>query len=220
MEINDIQEYFPFWNKLNDSQRLRLYKASDFQRTKKKTLIHGNGSCLGLILIKSGQIRVFSYSEEGREYTLYRLFERDICLFSASCMLPDLQMDLMIETEKDSEYWVICPDAYKSLMDESAAIANYTNQLMASRFTSVMWLFNEIMFKSMDKRLASFLSEEVKIEGSHKLKITHEQIANHLGTAREVITRTLQYLQGEGMVALSRGTIEITDLARLEEQAE
>ena len=220
MEINDIQEYFPFWDKLDNGQRIRLYRAADFRRTKKKTLLHGNDSCLGIVLVKSGQLRIFSYSEEGREFTLYRLFERDICLFSASCIMHDLQMDLMIETEKDSEYWVINADVYRSLMDESAPIANYTNSLMASRFTSVMWLLNEIMFKSMDKRLSSFLVEETRIEDSQRLKITHEQIANHLGTAREVVTRTLQYLQGEGLVSLSRGTIDITDIAGLEELAE
>ena len=220
MEINDIQEYFPFWDKLDNNQKLRLYRAADFRKTKKKTLLHGNDSCLGLVLVKSGQLRIFSYSEEGREFTLYRLFERDICLFSASCMMHDLQMDLMIETEKDSEYWVINSDVYKSLMDESAPIANYTNSLMASRFSTVMWLLNEIMFKSMDRRLASFLSEETRIEGSMNIKTTHEQIANHLGTAREVVTRTLQYLQGEGVVALSRGNIEVIDIDKLEALAE
>ena len=220
MEINDIQEYFPFWDKLDNNQKLRLYRAADFRKTKKKTLLHGNDSCLGLVLVKSGQLRIFSYSEEGREFTLYRLFERDICLFSASCMMHDLQMDLMIETEKDSEYWVINSDVYKSLMDESAPIANYTNSLMASRFSTVMWLLNEIMFKSMDRRLASFLSEETRIEGGMNIKTTHEQIANHLGTAREVVTRTLQYLQGEGVVALSRGNIEVIDIDKLEALAE
>ncbi len=88
---------------------------------------------------------------------------------------------------------------------------------MASRFSEVMWLIEQIMWKSFDRRLAAFLLEESALEDSRVLKITHEKIANHMGTAREVITRMLRYFQNEGMVQLSRGTIEITDSGRLEE---
>ena len=102
-------------------------------------------------------------------------------------------------------------------MEESAPAANYTNQIMASRFSEVMWLIEQIMWKSFDRRLAAFLLEESALEDSRVLKITHEKIANHMGTAREVVTRMLRYFQNEGMVQLSRGTIEITDSGRLEE---
>jgi len=89
--------------------------------------------------------------------------------------------------------------------------------LMATRFSDVMWLMEQIMWKSLDKRVAAFLLEETSIEGTDKLKITHEAIANHLGSHREVITRMLRYFQNEGMVKLSRGMIEITDAEKLEE---
>ena len=102
-------------------------------------------------------------------------------------------------------------------MDNSLAVSNYTNELMATRFSEVMWLIEQIMWKSFDKRLASFLIEESNLEGSLSLKITHEKIANHLGTAREVVTRMLKYFQSEGMVSLTRGSIEITDIRKLEE---
>jgi len=105
---------------------------------------------------------------------------------------------------------------YKKLMDESAAVANYTNEIMATRFTDVMWLMEQIMWKSLDKRVAAFLLEETSIEGTNQLKITHEAIANHLGTHREVITRMLRYFQSEGMVKLMRGVVEITDEEKLE----
>lgn len=84
-------------------------------------------------------------------------------------------------------------------------------------FAAVMWLIEQIMWKSFDRRLAAFLLEESALEDSRVLKITHEKIANHMGTAREVVTRMLRYFQNEGMVQLSRGTIEITDSGRLEE---
>lgn len=101
-------------------------------------------------------------------------------------------------------------------MAESAPVANYTNELMATRFSEVMWLIEQIMWKSLDRRVATFLLEESSIEGTCELKITHEAIANHLGSHREVITRMLHYFQSEGMVRLERGTVNILDKARLE----
>ena len=130
--------------------------------------------------------------------------------------MQNIQFDIFIEAEQDTDLWVIPSGIYKKLMEESAVLANYTNQIMASRFSEVMWLVEQIMWKSMDRRLASFLLEESSIEGSPVLKITHERIASHLGTAREVVTRMLRYFQGEGYVRLSRGTIEITDTGALQ----
>lgn len=102
-------------------------------------------------------------------------------------------------------------------MVESASVANYTNELMATRFSDVMWLIEQIMWKSLDKRVAAFLLEEASIEGTNTLKITHEYIANHLGSHREVITPMLRYFQNEGIVKLSRGVVEITGTEKLEE---
>ena len=116
--------------------------------------------------------------------------------------------------------WVLPSCLFKDLMEESAVVANYANQLISSRFSEVMWLMEQIMWKSFDKRLASFLLEESVLENSPSLKITHEKIANHMGTAREVVTRMLRYFQSEGMVKLTRGSVEITDQAALERLSE
>ena len=124
-------------------------------------------------------------------------------------------IEVTIEAEKDTEIWVISPEVYQGLMEVSAPVANYTNELMASRFSEVMWLMEQVMWKSLDKRVAAFLLEEASIEGSSVLKITHEAIANHLGTHREVITRMLRYFQSEGMVRLSRGMVQLLDEEKL-----
>lgn len=102
-----------------------------------------------------------------------------------------------------------------AVQETSAAAANYTNEIMADRFSEVIWLMEQIMWKSMDKRIALFLLEETSIEDTNKLKITHENIANHLGTHREVVTRMLHYFQKEGILRLSRGIIEVTDVQKL-----
>ena len=184
---------------------------------KKGTVIYsGSLDCTGLFLVKSGQLRAYILSDQGREITLYRLFDRDMCLFSASCMIHSMQFEMTIEAEKDTELWMIPAETYKSIMEESAPLANYTNELMASRFSEVMWLIEQILWKSLDKRVAEFLLEEAAIEDTSRLKITHEAIANHLGSHREVITRMLRYFQNEGMVKLSRGMITILDENKLE----
>ena len=176
----------------------------------KGTLLHnGSADCVGLFVVLDGVLRVFAQSEGGKEITLYRLLERDICLFSASCIMSSLQFDVFISAEKDTELWIIPPDFYKGLMERSAVVANYTSQIMASRFTDVMWLMDQVMWKSFDKRLADFLLEESVLEETDTLKITHEKIASHMGTAREVVTRMLKYFQTEGLVRLSRGAVEI-----------
>ena len=212
----DIASYFPIWNKLTLQQQ-QLVQASLIRRqVTKGTVVHdGSADCSGLMLIRSGQLRVYMLSDEGREVTLYRLFDMDICLFSASCVMQSVQFDVMIEAEKDSELWVIPPHIFQRLKNESAVMANYTNDLMASRFSEVMWLMEQIMWKSFDKRLAAFLLEEAVLDESNQLKITHETIGNHLGNPREVVTRMLRYFQSEGMVNLSRGTVEITDEKKL-----
>ena len=217
----DFQKYFPIWNKLTPVQQDRIQGTLIDRNIKKGTVLH-NGSidCTGLFLVRSGQLRAYILSEEGREITIYRLFDRDMCLFSASCMMRSIQFEITIEAEKDSSVWVIPADVYKRIMEESAAVANYTNEIMASRFSDVMWLLEQIMWKSLDKRVAAFLLEEISIEDSETLKITHESIANHLGSHREVITRMLRYFQNEGMVRLSRGTIEVINTQKLEELCE
>ena len=214
----EFQSCFPIWDRLDTEQQARILGSLVSHRVKKGTVIHnGSMDCTGLLLIKSGQLRVYILSDEGREITLYRLFELDMCLFSASCMLRSIQFDVTIAAEKDTEFWVVPTEVYKSILEESAAAANYTNELMASRFSDVMWLMEQIMWKSLDRRVAAFLLEEASIEGTDQLKITHETIASHLGSHREVITRMLRYFQNEGMVRLSRGAVEIADADKLEE---
>ena len=152
-----FENYFPVWNDLNTAQKNLISDSLTARQVKKGTILHnGNLDCTGLLLIKSGQLRTYILSDEGREITLYRLFDMDMCLLSASCIMRSIQFEVIIEAEKDTDLWVIPAEIYKSIMQESAAAANYTNELMASRFSDVMWLIEQIMWKSLDKRVALF----------------------------------------------------------------
>lgn len=216
-----IENVFPIWNKLTENEKQMLKDSAVKRRVEKGKILHkSSGECLGLVIVEEGQLRAFVLSEGGKEITLFRLLELDFCLFTASCVFSGIQFDVSIEVEKDTEFWLIPPNVYRDLMEKSTAVANYTNELMASRFSEVMWLIEQVMFKSFDKRLAAFLLEESNIENSDRLEITHERIANHLGSAREVVTRMLKYFQNEGAVKLSRGAVEITDRKKLSEIAD
>ncbi len=211
-----FEEHFAVWDKLTPSQQARMAAGTVLHRVKKGETVHnGSEACTGVILVKTGQLRACYVSEEGREITLYRLFDLDLCVLSAPCMMRSIQFDIVVRAEKDSEVWIVAPYVYKQIMEESAVVSNYTNELMATRFSEVMWLMEQIMWKSLDKRVAAFLLEESSIENSNLLKLTHEVIANHLGTQREVITRMLRYFQDEGMVRLTRGAVELLDTGRL-----
>ena len=217
----EFANYLPFWEKLTTEQQERICEVIEFRKEKTGKRIHDSSAeCLGLVAVRSGQLRAYILSEDGREITLSRMFEYDVSLLSASCVMPDIQMNVMIEVEKDSEFWSIPACLFKNLMEESLAVSGYARSLISSNFSELMWLMEQIMWKSFDKRLAEFLLEETQLEGGTVLKITHEKIANHLGTAREVVTRMLRYFQNEGMVVLTRGTIEITDEEKLEQISE
>ena len=212
-----ISNYFPVFSKLTPHQQQMVLDFTATRTVPAGTVVHnGAMECTGFLLVRSGQLRAYTLSEEGREVTIYRLFDHDCCLFSASCIMSSLQFEVIIEAEKDSEVFIIPPSVYQKLMNESLPVSKYTNDLMATRFSDIMWLMEQIMWKSFDKRLAAFLLEEAQLDGTNSLKVTHEKIANHMGTAREVVTRMLRYFQSEGLVQLSRGTITITDSEGLE----
>ena len=212
----EFSEYLPIWDKLTPEQQQRIASVIEYRKVTKGTHIHDSSAeCLGLVLVKSGQLRAYILSEDGREITISRLFEYDVSLLSASCVMPDMQFNVMIEAEKDTAFWSIPACLFKNLVDESLAVSNYSRNLLSSNFSELMWLMEQIMWKSFDKRLAAFLLEESRLEESPVLKITHEKIASHLGTAREVVTRMLRYFQSEGMVKLTRGTVDITDEKKL-----
>ena len=211
-----LAELLPVWDALTDDQRALLEQQAEYRRVPKGTLLQGNGhGCIGLLLISEGQIREYILSDAGKEVTLYRLFAYDLCVFSASCMMRGIQFDVNIETEKDTELYVIPASLFTRLTHNSLAMSNYLNEILQTRFSEVMWLMDKVLFKRIDTRLAAFLLEEIAIEGDPCLEMTHEKIAQHVGTAREVITRMLKYFQTEGIVKLSRGGVTVIDEKKL-----
>ena len=216
----ELKEFFPFWKTLTPDQQARMTaSARAYTATKGEVLHRGQADCLGLVCVQSGVLRAYTISDEGREITLYRLYQLDVCLFSASCAMRAVDFDIFIEADQESLLWIIPPEVYRQLMEQSAPAANFTNELMAGHFSDVMWLLDQVLNKKLDARLAAFLLEAADRENSDFLSLTHEAVAGELGSAREVISRMMKYLQSEGMVAVSRGCVQLVDRAALEQLA-
>lgn len=217
-EESFMSDTLSFWKELTAPQKLILKEAVVVKDFSSGDSMHsGSEQCSGLFLIRSGQVRAYILSETGKEITLYRLFDRDVCIFSAACIMRNITFDIYVEAEKDTKAYLIPTAVFGKLSEESLPIQIFTNNLMASRFSDVMWIMEQALFTSFDKRLASFLQEQMVIEGSTTLRITHEKIAAHLGTAREVVTRMLKYFQNDGIVVLGRGTIKLLSEEKLDQ---
>ena len=216
LEISQLfSKSFPFFDKINDIERQTLLRSSQYVRFTRGTCIHDGGECTGVILIKSGSLRVYMISEEGKEITLYRLFPGEISILSASCVLDAITFDVFIDAEEDSECVVVGGCAFEEIARRLPEVKIFTLESALERFSDVMWVIQQMLFMSMDKRLAIFLLEESRLAGSETLSLTHEQIARHLGTAREVVSRVLKHMAADGLVEVSRGGITIKDKTEL-----
>lgn len=215
-DYNEVfEKFFPFWSKLNDEDKEYLCLNSSLEHFEKQQPVHDNSGCTGLYIVKSGRLRLYMLSEEGKEITLYRLSEGDICMLSASCVLSSITFDVYIDAEEPADCYMISGHAFNNLSQKNPEVKIFALETAVQRFSDVMWIMQQIVFMSMDKRLAIFLLDEVSLSGDDFITMTHEQIARHLGTAREVVTRLLRHLAADGVVEVTRKGIRILDKKKL-----
>ncbi len=220
MDRKELEELFkisfPFWDNMPKTDKETFLRSSQTVSFKKGSNIHDGNECTGVILIKSGSLRLYLLSEEGKEATLYRLGTGDMCILSASCAFDTLTFDVSIDAEEDSECVIVGGCAYEALINRMPEAKIFTLETALSRFSDVMWAMQQILFMSMDKRLAIFLLDEVSKASGDTVRLTHEQIAKYMGSAREVVSRMLKYFAGEGLISASRSEgIKIIDKKRL-----
>ena len=212
-------EVFSFWEGLSDTDRENILRSTQTVRFERGENIHDGGECTGVILIRSGCLRVYILSDEGKEITLYRLFSGEMCILSASCVLNSLTFDVFIDAEEDSECVIVGGCAFAELSEKRPAVKIFALEAALVSFSDVMWVIQQILFMSFDKRLAIFLLDEISKHGGDTVRLTHEQIAKYIGSAREVVSRMLKYFAGEGIVESSRGGIKLLDKKRLRDIA-
>ncbi len=211
------REIFPFWEEITDADRDYICQNSMSVTYPKGAGVHDGNECSGVIFVCSGSLRLSMISDEGKDITLYRLHRGDMCMLSASCVLKSITFDVFINAEEDSRCYVISGPAYAAVSERNPSIRIFSLEAAVSRFSDVMWVMQQILFMSMDKRLAIFLTDESARTGKDTITLTHEQIARYMGSAREVVSRMLKYFANEGIVEVSRKGIHILDKKRLRE---
>ena len=212
------KEIFPFWEEITEGDRDYICRHSMSVTYEKGAGVHDGNECSGVIFVCSGSLRLSMISYDGKDITLYRLHKGDMCMLSASCVLKSITFDVFINAEEDSQCYVISGPAYAAVSERNPSIKIFSLEAAVSRFSDVMWVMQQILFMSMDKRLAIFLTDESARTGSDTITLTHEQIARYMGSAREVVSRMLKYFANEGIVEVSRKGIHILDKKRLRKQ--
>ncbi|MCI9073120.1 MAG: Crp/Fnr family transcriptional regulator [Lachnospiraceae bacterium] len=217
-DYNEIySSVFPFWDRIGEDDRSYLCRNSHAVMYSQGKNIHDGNDCSGVILVRTGSLRLYMMSEQGKDITLYRLHSGDLCMLSASCVLEAITFDVFVDAEEDSQCIVIAGPAFAAVSERNPAVKIFALETAVSRFSDVMWVMQQILFMGVDRRLAIFLLDEAARTGSDTILLTHGQMARYMGSAREVVSRMLKYFAAEGMVEVSRKGVRILDRGRLRE---
>lgn len=210
--MENILNKLPFWTSLTEQEKEILRKSAVIRRYEKGSFIHSSDrDCLGMLFILSGEIRTYILSDEGREITLFRLYPNDLCVLSASCVISQISFDTQITARQDTEVLIIPPNITALLKEQNISVRCFLYEQATERFSEVMWAMQQILFKGLDQRLAAFLVEECERTNSNTVRMTHEQIARNISSAREAVARMLKQFTQDGLVELKRGEIIIKD---------
>lgn len=210
--MENILNKLPFWTSLTEQEKEILRKSAVIRRYEKGSFIHSSDrDCLGMLFILSGEIRTYILSDEGREITLFRLYPNDLCVLSASCVISQISFDTQMTARQDTEVLIIPPNITALLKEQNISVRCFLYEQATERFSEVMWAMQQILFKGLDQRLATFLVEECERTNSNTVRMTHEQIARNISSAREAVARMLKQFTQDGLVELKRGEIIIKD---------
>ena len=210
--MENILNKLPFWTSLTEQEKEILRKSAVIRRYEKGSFIHSSDrDCLGMLFIISGEIRIYILSDEGREITLFRLYPNDLCVLSASCVISQISFDTQMTARQDTEVLIIPPNITALLKEQNISVRCFLYEQATERFSEVMWAMQQILFKGLDQRLAAFLVEECERTNSNTVRMTHEQIARNISSAREAVARMLKQFTQDGLVELKRGEIIIKD---------
>lgn len=213
---------FPFLKEIDEHSLNKFLETVKIMNYPPKTIILDEGdSCTNMVLILSGVIRVYKISPEGKEITLYRLQNGETCVLSISCIMGETNYPAIAEVEENAVLAIIPAHLYNELFLKEPAIQHFIFNTISLRLQEVLLLIDEVVFKSMDRRLASYLLERAEEDCcKNEIQITHEKIAIELGTAREVISRLLKDFENKSIVSLSRGKIVVKNKNILKKIAE
>lgn len=217
MDEKILSDTYSFWSSLSSKEKSEIVNGCVEVTYEKGMNVHrAEMGCKGAVLLLSGVLRIYIISDEGREITLFRIHEGESCVLSASCLLDSIQFDILIEAAENVRAIVIPTNVLHPIMDSNPYVGLYLYKQAAERFSDVMWTMQQILFMGVDKRVAIFLWDEMVHQKQSVLRITHDEIARNIGSAREVVTKVIKYFSEEGVVLSKRGKVEILDKEKLQ----
>lgn len=201
-----------FWCKLSEEEKnIIINSVLELRYFAGAVLDTSEQECIGVLIIKSGSLRISLISEEGKEITLYRIKADDVCIFSASCVLKHIDMKITIRAEENCSIVSIPSDVFLKIMESNLHVECFSYKAASARLSDVMWVLQQRLFRRLDSRMARFILEKQNSASSGVIRATHEQLGIELGTSREVVTRMLGNFAEDGFVELSRGGIKVID---------
>ena len=247
-EVLEQLERLPFWKHLSDEEKQRTESLSVIRDFDKGNILHAmDKDCLGLAVVLSGSVRAYMMSEEGREITLYHILEGEWDMLTASCIMYQITFDTQMVIEKDSRILVVPTTALVRLKEENIYVRSFIYEALTERFSDVMWTIQQILFYGIDQRIAAFLvrrgmeqgcfsakameameaspkkgskNADREVADCPEIRVTHEEIAREISTAREVVARIIKSFIEDGLIETGRGKIKIRDPKGLYELAE
>ena len=218
VRLEQIKKCLPFWGKLSKDEISRLEQSIVVSTFSKGELISGNAdSCTGMIIVEKGDVRVSIVSEDGRQITLFHVKEREVCVTTASCVISQLTFDTVVSAEEKTTLWVIPSAMLGRLAESNIYVKAYMYELLTERFSTVVWVMEQILFQGIDHRLAHFLVSCYEKTDQTEIVMTQEAIAAEVNTAREVVARMLKQFASDHLVELKRGRVILKDIDSLKQ---
>ncbi len=215
-----MKDSFPFYMSLSSQEKKLFNKSSTcFKYPAEKIIMEEGFTCNNSSFILRGSIRIYKLSEDGRQVTLYRVREGEVCLLTIACIMSDRSFPALARVEKETEMVALPAEVFQQLLQNNSSFQQFIFSKIFSRLQDVMLTLERVAFESIEKRTAGFLHQVFQKQKNRLIKITHAQIAGEIGTAREVVSRELKRLEEKNILHLSRGKIKILDPEALKKSA-
>ena len=216
----DKLKTLPYWENLTEEEQKKVEASAYVRHYEQGEVLYGpNVECVGMIHILRGETRAYILSDEGREVTLFHVEEEDNCILSASCVLAYVTFESFMVAVKPSDILIVPVELFGTLCEQNVHVRCFAYGLATLRFSSVMFVMQEILFARLDQRVAAYLLQAYRKTGETSIRITQEQLALEVNSARETVGRILKGFVKDGMIENRRGSIVLTDIAKLEETA-
>lgn len=217
-QLNRITFAMPFLQQADEALKRELRQHAHFAKIPAGQDVFVEGDrAESIALLISGVVRVYKIGETGREITLYRFGLGQSCILTANAILSQKSFPAIATVEEAAEAVMIPAEVFRTWVKKYDLWREFVFDLLSERLSTVMAVVDEVVFKRMDRRVASFLLNQAKIQ--NPVRITHQEIAAELGSSREVISRILEDFSKEELIEAGRGTIEVLDFEDLESRS-